>query len=53
MTNGDCRLANWLVNVACEQALWGSLAVGQEKEGGLATTSLEFEICIKKVDAKS
>ena len=29
--------------VACKQALWGSLAVGQEKEGELATTSLEFE----------
>ena len=38
--------------VACEQALWGTLAVGQEKEGELATTSLEFDICIKKVDAK-
>ena len=29
--------------VACEQALRGDLAVGQEKEGELATTSLEFE----------
>ena len=27
----------------CEQALWGPLAVGQEKEGRLATMSLEFE----------
>ena len=25
------------------QALWGALAAGQEKEGELATTSLEFE----------
>ena len=30
--------------LACEQALrWGALAVGQEKEGEPATTSLEFE----------
>ena len=29
--------------VPCEQALWGALAVGQEKEGELATTSLDFE----------
>ena len=28
---------------ACEQALWGALAVGQEKKGELATTSMEFE----------
>ena len=26
-----------------KQALWGALAVGWEKEGELATTSLEFE----------
>ena len=38
--------------VACVQALWGTRAVGQEKEGELATTSLEFDVCIKKVDAK-
>ena len=30
-------------NVACEQALQGTLATGQEKEGELATTSLEFK----------
>ena len=29
--------------LACEQALWGALAAGREKEGELATTSLEFE----------
>ena len=29
--------------VACEQALWGTLAVGKEKVGELATTSLQFE----------
>ena len=30
-------------NVACEQALQGTLATGREKEGELATTSLEFK----------
>jgi len=29
--------------IVCEQALRGDLAVGREKEGELATTSLEFE----------
>ena len=29
--------------LVCEQALQGALAAGQEKEGELATTSLEFE----------
>ena len=29
--------------MACEQALRGALASGREKEGELATTSLEFE----------
>ena len=29
--------------IACELALWGALAAGREKEGELATTSLEFE----------
>ena len=36
-------LANELKGLACEQALRGALAVGWEKEGELATTSLEFE----------
>ena len=31
-----------LIKLACEQALWGALAVGWEKEGELTTTSLEF-----------
>ena len=31
-----------LIKLACEQALWGALAAGWEKEGELATTSLEF-----------
>ena len=30
-------------SLACEQGLKGALAAGQEKEGELATTSLEFE----------
>ena len=29
--------------IACEKALQGGLASGREKEGELATTSLEFE----------
>ena len=31
------------VHIACEQALRGTLVVGQEKEGELAATSLELE----------
>ena len=31
-----------LIKLACEQALWGALAAGWEKEGELRTTSLEF-----------
>ena len=38
--------------LACEQALCGTLAAGWEKEGGCATTSLEFEYLHKKVDEK-
>ena len=30
-------------NITCQQALLGLLTVGWEKEGELATTSLEFE----------
>ena len=32
-----------LYRLACEKALRGALAAGREKEGELATTSLEFE----------
>ena len=32
-----------VIAIACEQALRGALAAGREKEGELATTSLEFE----------
>ena len=35
-------------NVACEQALRGALAARREKEGELATTSLEFEYLHQK-----
>ena len=34
--------------VACEQALWGTLTAGREKEGELGTTSLEFEYVHRK-----
>ena len=34
--------------LACEQALWGALAAGREKEGELATTSLKFEYLHRK-----
>ena len=34
--------------VACEQALWGTLAAGREKQGELGTTSLEFEYLHQK-----
>ena len=34
--------------VACEQALWGTLTAGREKEGELRTTSLEFEYLHRK-----
>ena len=34
--------------VACEQGLRGALAAGHEKEGELATTSLEFEYLHRK-----
>ena len=30
-------------SLACMKALWGALTAGREKEGELATTSLEFE----------
>ena len=34
--------------LACEGDLWGALAAGREKEGELATTSLEFEYLHRK-----
>ena len=38
----------WPEVIACEQALRGALAAGREKEGELATTSLEFEYLHRK-----
>ena len=38
--------------VACEQALRGTLAAGREKEEDLATTSLEFEYPHRKSRCK-
>ena len=32
-----------VTQIACKQAFWGTLAAGWEKEGELATMSLEFE----------
>ena len=41
---GEKRLVSLSLSpLACEQALSGALAKGREKEGELATTSLEFE----------
>ena len=34
-------------NLACGQALRGALTAGREKEGELATTSLEFSLSIR------
>ena len=36
------------MTLACEQPLRGALAAGSEKEGELATTSLEFEYLHRK-----
>ena len=44
------QLCNQLL--ACEQALQGALAVGQEKEGELATKSLAFEYLHQKSRCK-
>ena len=38
--------------MACDQALRGALAAGREKEGDLATTSLEFEYPHRKSRCK-
>ena len=36
------QISCFLVQIAREQALQGALTAGREKEGELATTSLEF-----------
>ena len=40
-------MQNFYTDVACEEALQGALAAGQEKGGELATTSLEFEFFVQ------
>ena len=42
------RIHQFIWCITCKQALWGALAVGQEKEGKLAITSLEFEYLHRK-----
>ena len=44
--------ADKVIRQACEQAHRGALVAGPEKEGELATTSLEFEYLHGNVDAK-
>ena len=44
----DLRAEPFLSRSPYEQALRGILAVGREKEGNLATTSLEFEYLHRK-----
>ena len=39
----NCQFLNGFKNIACEQAHRGALAAEREKEGELATSSLEFE----------
>ena len=46
MTNIIDRFVDY--TLACEQALLGALAGRREKEGELATTSLEFEYLHRK-----
>ena len=41
-----------VLRIACEQALQGNLVAGREKEGELATTSLEFEYLHRKSRCK-
>ena len=49
-TSKNCLTLSLIV--ACEHALRGALEAGREKEGELATTSLDLNVCIEKVDAK-
>ena len=60
LRSGTCRSSDWMKQIfdqsevltrcglACERALRRALAMGREKEGGLATTSLEFEYASEK-----
>ena len=48
-TNPPCeRIRQFIWCITCKQAVRGALAVGQEKEGELAITSLEFEYLHRK-----
>ena len=46
------RIHQFIWCITCKQALRGTLAVGQEKEGELAITSLEFEHLHRKSRCK-
>ena len=46
------RIHQFIWCITCKQALPGALAVGQEKEGELAITSLEFEYLHRKSQCK-
>ena len=37
-----------MTGITCEQVLWSALEAGREKEGELATTSLQFEYLRQK-----
>ena len=47
MTSLQERTRTSLFIIACEQALRGALAARREKEGELATSSLEFEFRVQ------
>ena len=46
-SHGNIKKLHYTVLLACEQALQGTLVAGWEKEGELATMSLEFEFCLQ------
>ena len=47
-SRGGAKPPSYRVIIAYEQPLRSTLAAGQEKEGELATTSLEFEYLHRK-----
>ena len=47
MTSLEGRTRTSLFIIACKQALRGALAARREKEGELATSSLEFEFRVQ------
>ena len=46
-SHGNIKKLHYTVLLACEQVLQGTLVAGWEKEGELATMSLEFEFCLQ------